>query len=117
MTCIVERCAVNERSYAMKSLYYHWYAAEVDVSADNFVVPQFILMSSGSSASLRLGGSSFINLIRTNLIPNTLSVFGVQHPNGCRENVVRLNRGKTVADNPKWWPLNLKYLYLSLFTR
>ena len=47
MTCIVERRAFCERSYAMKSQYYYWYA----VLADNFVVCQLILMSTGSLAS------------------------------------------------------------------
>ena len=50
MTSIVERRAFNERLYAMKSQYYHWYAAEFNVLADNFVVGQLISMSIGSLA-------------------------------------------------------------------
>ena len=42
---------IYERLYAIKSQYYHWYAAEFNVLADNFVVCQLISMSIGSLAS------------------------------------------------------------------
>ena len=50
MTCIVERRALHECLNAMKSQYYHWYAAEFNVLADNLYVCQLIWMSIGSLA-------------------------------------------------------------------
>ena len=83
MTCrtIVEHRVFYERLYAIKSQYYHWYAAEFNVLADNFIVCHLILMSIGSLASYRLGRSSTINQNRINSIQNTLSVYGTSSGN------------------------------------
>ena len=59
---------------AMKLQNYQWYAADFNVSADNYVVCYLISMNIGLLASYRLGGSSSINRSRINSIPNTLSV-------------------------------------------
>ena len=41
-------------------------------------------------------------------------VFGVQLSNGTIVNVVRPNGKKPELENPRWRPVNLQYIYLSL---
>ena len=43
-------------------------------------------------------------------------VFGVQLSNGNSCNYVRQNGKEPEVENPRWWSLTLKYLYLSLYT-
>ena len=44
-------------------------------------------------------------------------VFGVQLSNGSSENAVRTNAEKPKVENPRWRPVNLKYVYLSLYIK
>ena len=60
MTRTGERRVFYEHLHAMKSQYYHWYAAEFNVLADNFVANQLIWMQIGLSNIWKQGGSSFL---------------------------------------------------------
>ena len=44
-------------------------------------------------------------------------VFGIQLYNGIGDNVARPNGKKPEVENPRWWHINLKYMYPSLCTR
>jgi len=44
-------------------------------------------------------------------------VFGKQLFNGSDDNVVRPNGEKPEVENPRWRPLNLKYVYLNMYMR